>query len=302
MQFDIRQAVVANWPIKLTALALATVLWAALSAEQPATHLVPVRVDVQTPADRVLAKEIPQVQALVGGAARELLKLYADLPVISKIVPDSVTESTLTIDLSLEDVILPPNADVTLQDIMPRRLVVILGDLHRRSVPIVSRVSIEPASGFVFLGLRVLPESVSVIGPEAQVDRIGTVYTVALDLENVRSTMRRAVAIDTTAFGVVRLSQPEVEIEALIDRITQRTIGGVPVVIGGGVWGSEPATVQVAVRGPASRLATLNRDSLLVTATAATVEGEMLALSVRPPTGLTATVSPDSVKAQRIIQ
>ena len=178
----------------------------------------------------------------------------------------------------------------------------ILDDLHRRSVPIVSRVNIEPASGFVFLGLRVLPESVSVIGPEAQVDRIGTVYTVALDLEDVRSTVRMAVAIDTTAFGVVRLSQPEVEIEARIDRITQRTIGGVPVVIGGGVWGSEPATVQVGVRGPASRLATLSRDSLLVTATAATVEGEMLALSVRPPTGLTATVSPDSVKAQRIIQ
>ncbi len=302
MQFDIRQAIVTNWPIKLTALALATVLWVVLSAEQPGTRFIPVRLDVQTPADRVLAKEIPQVQVLVGGAARELLKLYTDPPVISKIVPDSVTESTLTIELSLQDVILPPNADVTLQELMPRRVVVTLDDLHSRSVPIVSRVSVEPASGFVFLGLRVLPESVSVIGPEAQVNRIGNVYTVALDLETVRSTVRRAVAIDTTAFGVVRLSQPEVEIEARIDRIRQRTIGGVPVVIGGGVWGSEPATVQVAVRGPASRLATLNRDSLLVTATAATVEGEMLVLSVRPPTGLTATVSPDSVRAQRIIQ
>jgi YbbR domain-containing protein len=302
MQFDIRQAIVTNWPIKLTALALATVLWVVLSAEQPGTRFIPVRLDVQTPADRVLAKEIPQVQVLVGGAARELLKLYTDPPVISKIVPDSVTESTLTIELSLQDVILPPNADVTLQELMPRRVVVTLDDLHSRSVPIVSRVSVEPASGFVFLGLRVLPESVSVIGPEAQVNRIGNVYTVALDLENVRSTVRRAVAIDTTAFGVVRLSQPEVEIEARIDRITQRTIGGVPVVIGGGVWGSEPATVQVAVRGPASRLATLNRDSLLVTANAATVEGEMLALSVRAPPGLTATISPDSVRAQRIIQ
>ena len=302
MQFDIKQAVVTNWPIKLTALALATVLWAALSAQQPATHRVPVRLDVQTPANRVLAQEIPQVQVIVGGAARELLKLYTDPPVISKIVPDSVTASTLTIDLSLQDVILPPDADVILQDIMPRRVVVTLDDLHRRSVPIVSRVNVETASGFVFLGLRVLPESVSVIGPEAQVNRIGTVYTVALDLENVRSTVRRAVAIDTTAFGVVRLSQPEVEIEVRVDQITERTIGGVPVVIAGGVWGSLPSTVQVTVRGPAGRLSTLNRDSLLVTAAAADAEGDMLALSVRPPTGLTATVAPDSVQAQRIIQ
>ena len=302
MQFDIRQAVVTNWPIKLTALALATVLWAALSAQQPATHRVPVRLDVQTPANRVLAKEIPQVQVVVGGVAGELLKLYTDPPVISKIIPDSVTESTLTIDLSLQDVILPPNADVTLQDIMPRRVVVTLDDLHSRPVPVVSRVNVEPASGFVFLGLRVLPESVSVIGPEAQVNRIGNVYTVALDLENVRSTVRRAVAIDTTAFGVVRLSQPEVEIEVRVDSIIQRIIGGVPVVIAGGVWGSLPSTVQVTVRGPAARLSTLNRDSLLVTAAAANAEGDMLLLSVRAPTGLTATVAPDSVQAQRIIQ
>ncbi len=302
MQFDIKSAVVANWPIKITALALAAVLWATLSAEQPTAQFVPVRLDIRIPDNRVLAQALPQVQAVVGGSPRELIKLYNNPPVLTKVVPDSATGSTVTIELSPQDVILQPDAEVTLQDIVPRHLVVHLDDIRRRSVPVYSRGIIEAASGFVRLGVRIVPESVVVLGPEAQVNRIGRLYTIPLDLPDMRRTMRRNVDIDTTALGVVTLSQPQVEIEVRVDQITQRTIGGVPVVIGGGVWGSVPSTVQVTGRGPAARLATLNRDSLRVTAPAAAAEGDMLELSVRPPTGLTATVAPDSVQAQRIIQ
>ncbi len=303
MQFDIKSAVAANWPIKITALALAAVLWAALSAAQTTTQLVPIRLDIQLPDDRVVAHELPQVQARVGGPPRELIKLYTNPPVLIKVVPDSATGSSVVIELSPEDVILPPDAEVTLQDILPRQLVLTLDAVRRRSVPVYPRGIIKAASGFVLLGRAgVVPESVVVLGPEAPVNRVGRLYTIPLDLPDVRSTIRRNVDIDTTGLGVVTLSQPQVEIEVRVDRITDRIIGGVPVVIGGGVWGSVPSTVRVTVRGPAARLSTLNRDSLLVTAPAATTEGDMLLLSVRPPTGLTATVAPDSVQAQRIIQ
>jgi hypothetical protein len=305
MQFDIKSAVVTNWPIKVTALALAAVLWAALSTGQPATQLVPVRLEIQTPEHRILAtRDLPEVQALVGGSAGELVKLYRDPPVIIITIPDSVTDSIFTVDLSPEDVTLTSTAIVTLQDVRPRRLELPLADVRRRTVPVVSRVNIQPGPGFVFLGSSLAPESVSVIGPEALVRRIGSVYTVALRLSNVRNTIRRSVAIDTAGFGILRLSQWEVEIEGRVDQITTRTIPGVPVVIGSGVgvWGSQPATVQVAVQGPASRLAALTRDSLLVTAPAATAQDEMLPLSVRALSGLSTTVTPDSVRAQRIIR
>ena len=50
MQFDLKRAIAANWPIKLTALVLATVLWAAVEAEEPTTQLIPVSVTITTPA------------------------------------------------------------------------------------------------------------------------------------------------------------------------------------------------------------------------------------------------------------
>lgn len=305
MQFDIKAAVVTNWPIKVTALALATVLWAALTARQPATQLVPVRLEIQTPENRIVAtQDLPEVQALVGGSAGELVKLYRDPPTITVAIPDSVTDSTFTIDLSPQDVSLTPAADVTLQDVRPRRIDLPLAEVRRRSVPVVSRVVIHPGQGFMLLGASLQPESVAVVGPEALVQRIGRVYTDELRLSNVRNTVRRSVAIDTTGFGILRLSQWEVEVEGRVDQITNREIQGVPVMIGRGVgvWGSQPATVRVTVRGPASRLAGLTRDSLLVTAPDATAQDELLPLTVRAPSGLSATVAPDSVRAQRIIR
>ena len=152
MQFDIKSAVSANWPIKITALALAAVLWAALSAVQPTAQLVPVRLDIQLPDNRIFAQELPQVQAKVSGPPRELIKLYTSPPVLTKVVPDSATGSTVIIDLSPQDVILQPDTKVTLQDIVPSRLVLYLDDIRRRSVPVYAPGIIKAASGFVLLG------------------------------------------------------------------------------------------------------------------------------------------------------
>ena len=118
---------------------------------------------------------------------------------------------------------------------------------------------------------------------------------------NVRAPLRRTIAIDTSAFGVVRLSQYDVDVDAHVEAISERTIGGVPVVIAGGDWEAIPSTVEVTVRGPLSRIGVLTVDSLPATAPAATVEGAMVPVLVRVPRGLTVTVLPDSVQAQRII-
>ena len=302
MRLDIPNAIAANWPIKITALALAAVLWAGVSAEEPTTQLIPVRLDIQTPTTRTLTQDVPRVQALYGGSARELIKLYASPPYISKVIPDSLSESFFTIDLSPQDVTLASDAEVILQDIFPRRLVVALDEVSRRPVPVVPRVTITEDSGFIRMGpIAALPESILVIGPEAQVRRIGSVFTVPLELNNVREPVRQTVAIDTAAFGVVRLSQNEVEIQAQIEALSERIMTGIPVTFTGGGWESDPPTVQVSVSGPTSRLVGLTADSVAVTAPPADADGAMVPIRVRVPPGLSASVAPDSVQVQRIL-
>jgi len=301
MRLGIPSRIGSNWPIKVTALGLATVLWAAVSAEQPTTQLVPIRLDIQTPTTKTLLQSVPMIRGLYAGSARELDKLSSAPPSISKVIPDTVTESFFTINLSLQDVSVTSDAAVELQDIFPRSVVVALDEVFSRPVRVVSRVDVRAASGYRLMRSAVSPESVLVSGPKARVERIGSVFTIPAQWNNVRDSIRRTVAIDTSAFGVVRLSQYEVEIDARVEQITQRTFTQVPVIIAGGEWESIPPTVQVTVTGPRSRLNAMTTDSLSATAPAAAVEGDMVPVSIRVSRGLSVTFTPDSVQAQRII-
>ena len=301
MPFDVKRAMAANWPIKVTALALATVLWAAVAAEEPTTQLIPISVIITTPANRTLTQQLPPVQAVYEGSARELIKLYTSPPLIRIVVPDT-SESFFTFNLSPQDVILGSEADVVLRDIIPQRLTIALDAEAQRRVPVIPRVTLQTDSGFVVTGPVVaVPESVLVIGPEAQVRRIGRVYTDSLAVRRVRESVTRTIPIDTTAFGVVRLSQHDVEIQVPVEALAERTFVGVPVVIASGVWQSIPATVQLHVTGPAALVRSLTRDRFIVTADSSTSEGQMVSVQVVPPEGVTATVSPDSVQARRVI-
>jgi len=301
MRLGIPSRIGSNWPIKVTALGLATVLWAAVSAEQPTTQLVPIRLDIQLPTTKTLLQSVPMIRGLYAGSARELDKLSSAPPSISKVIPDTVTESFFTINLSLQDVSVTSDAAVELQDIFPRSVVVALDEVFSRPVRVVSRVDVRAASGYRLMRSAVSPESVLVSGPKARVERIGSVFTIPALWNNVRDSIRRTVAIDTSAFGVVRLSQYEVEIDARVEQITQRTFTQVPVIIAGGEWESIPPTVQVTVTGPRSRLNAMTTDSLSATAPAAAVEGDMVPVSIRVSRGLSVTFAPDSVQAQRII-
>ncbi|HEX9581208.1 MAG TPA: hypothetical protein VF970_08920 [Gemmatimonadales bacterium] len=116
-----RRAFLADWPIKLTALILAVLLWATVQAREPTTQLVNVALVVEPPPGQSLADPLPQVRALYAGSARELLKLLDSPPMITKILPDSAA-GPVTLALAPDDLVLLADADVAVQDLQPRRI------------------------------------------------------------------------------------------------------------------------------------------------------------------------------------
>lgn len=301
---EIRNRFVQNWPIKLTALALAAILWGATTAQEPATQLVDVRLDVVPPEGRALAAELPRVKALYAGRTRELIKLYREPPQVHKVIPDTLTGAMYTLELSLADLSVVEGADVRAQAIEPRIFIVVLDDVFQRSVPVIPQVTVVPDSGYEQFGDPVaVPGSVVVRGPEEMVRGLPGVYTEPLELSGVTGPFTRTLALDTATLGVIRSSHTEVEISVEIASVTDRVIMGVPVGIqaaGGGDWDSDPPAVMVTVRGRAERLAQLTRDSLQVVAdVTGTQPDTTVALQVVPPAGLTAWATPDSSVIRR---
>lgn len=303
MAYDVKRALLVHWPIKLTALALATVLWAAVTAEEPTTQLVPVTLNIQAPDGRTVNQELPVVQALYRGPPRELIKLYASPPVIRKVI-GGTSSSSVDLDLRPEDLSLTIDASVTAQDVEPRRIVVALDSLAHTTVPVEARVVVQPDSGFEMVGsVIVTPESVVVSGPEAQVRSIQSVWTIPFEFEGLRLSTSRSVPIDTTTLRMVRLTPSDVTVSATIAEITTRVLANVPVRVvarQNGQWTPETRSVLVTVRGAAARIGRLTRDSLTVTATpSGNNEVETVRLSIQAPSGVTARATPDAVVVRR---
>jgi YbbR domain-containing protein len=301
----VRGWIINNWPVKLTALVLATVLWAAVAAEEPTTQLVPVQLHVEPPPGRALRGSIPPVQAVYVGSTRELIKLYSSPPTIRRVLPDTLSGTEYTLVLAPEDLVVRRNVNVRAQDVQPRTVSVLLDDVARRLVPVVPRVRIVPDSGYAVVGgIAVAPASVAALGPESAIRELDTVHTVSLELTDVTTPVTRTVALDTAGHGRVRFTPSEVTISAEIAFMAERVLMGVPVLIQADrpqFLTSDPPAVIVTVRGPSGRLARLSRDSVTVVAAPRSAgEGpEVVRLQVVPPEGLTGVATPDTAVVSR---
>lgn len=298
----IRGWFVENWPIKLTALLLATLLWVVTTTQEPTQQVVPVNLVVEPPEGRALRAPLPEVRALFAGSQGDMATLSFDPPIIRKAIPDS-TSSEYTLEIAPSD-LTGFAAEVRPQDVQPRIISVQLDELRQRTVPVIHRVSVRPDSGFSqFGGVAVQPSSLIVRGPEARIRALDAVYTMPLEISGAQQTVRRSVAIDTSGLAPVRVSRNQVEIVAEIGPLSSRILSGIPVDVRdeqGGRWNADPATVSVTLRGPTARVARLTQDSIAVVAFARGRTNEQsAAVSVIAPTGIRAVTTPDSVTIRR---
>ncbi|HET7622712.1 MAG TPA: hypothetical protein VFK39_12485 [Gemmatimonadaceae bacterium] len=212
-------AVTWRFPVKFSALALALSLWVMVSAEEQTEAWVNVKVQIITDSSVTLVGDIPEVQALVGGRGRELLKLYTSGPAIRRVVgPD--TPNQVTLDLRPGDVIIPANADVRVRDVTPRSIALDFEVTEQRYLPVRALVHLSTDSGMrVTSGPRVLPGSVLVKGPRRAVRGLGSVTTDRLNIFVHDTEIVRSVKLDTTGLGLTDVIPSEVRVQVTADRL-----------------------------------------------------------------------------------
>lgn len=205
---------VANWPLKLTSVLLAILLWVVAALEEPVTRRVRAHLELEAPAERVITGAPPSATVLLTAPAREFLKLGARPVTVAKSITDS-SEGEASIAFTPADVALPRGVTAQVVDVFPEKVVYRL------------------------------------------VARGGA-------------------------------------------QVVSRAWHGVPVAVPGPVerrWLPTPDTVTVLLHGPASRLATVTEESLLVVAAPDTVAGAA-ALRVITPVGVTGEAHPAAIRLQ----
>jgi hypothetical protein len=302
MRFDPRAWLIEHWPLKVVALLLALALWGTVAAKRPATQIRTVELQVELPNGRALTRQLPNVSALVVGRASGLLALYREPLRIHKVVPDTVSGAQFLLALAPADVVVSPSANVAVQDVQPRQILIVLDEVSRRHVPVRARVTIRPDSGYVLVGgIAVIPAEVEISGPRAVVEPTESVATSPVSVSGAREPIRLAVPIDTAALGTLRVSPSAVQVVAEVVPLAERLFSAIRVRVTDDAWAIDPAEVTLTVRGPATRVLALAADSFQVSVAPgrAASPGQSIPIVVESPPGISATPDPAAVVLQR---
>jgi hypothetical protein len=209
---SVRGAVVRHWPLKLAALALSVILWVVVALEKPSTQLVGIQLDLALAPDVATAQPLPPIKAVVSGPQRELIKLTAPL-VIHAAIPESGIGAgggvRRHLTISPADVQLPRDVKVTVQEVEPREIDILLDRRIQKTVAV--RAVVEPDSGYALDGpLTVAPAAVRVTGPRTLLFSLDSIATEPLDLRGVAGSFQRSVPLDTSGRTVLRMVPPSV--------------------------------------------------------------------------------------------
>lgn len=210
-----KDLVVKHWRWKLMSLALAAMLWLSTAGEPESSTSLTAPVFYQnSPHDWELSSPvIDRVRLEVHGPASKLTQhamadaaLVVDLGVVKR-------AGEITIPLDGATVSLPPGVHV--DRVMPPQVRLRFEKKLVKEVPVQVRVSRQPQAGYEVVSLRVVPERISVEGPEGSVEATMAAETDDLDLSAItgKETIVTHVSLDDPMVRFMNGSRVTVEVE-----------------------------------------------------------------------------------------
>ena len=257
--------VVRNWPLKLAAIVLAALLYVGLIASQDSsTFPGPVAVTpINQPAGTVVTRQLRSIEQVKYMAPPDLGLLTAeDFRATVDLAGVHPTGVAVSVAVTVE----PVDPRVTIVDIRPRTIQVVLDESVSATVPVhVDRGAAPP--GVQVGDTVILPQNVVVMGPSTSVKRVvGVAVSVSLDPSGLDFDREvEGTPVDAAGVAVTGVEMVPRTIHVTIPLFTNkqsRTIPVNPVLTGTPapgfkVSGVEVTPLTVSVEGDADQLATL---------------------------------------------
>jgi hypothetical protein len=254
-----------NWKLKLSAFALAILLWLTVTADQVAIRwlMVPVEVELRDPNHQLLDGPQPrEVQVRISGPRREFWDLGLNRPQLRLVLRD-VEAGTHSYPLEPQLVQIPRRVarGLTPIDVAPGRVTLTFQRVATATVPLRVEVGTPPRDGYAIVDtLQAQPVTVTISGPAERVQAVQAVRTQALNLAREEGVFQQTVSIDTTGLGGLRLSHSQAIVSGRIEPAVQQLVVEVPVqsppgvlVVPGAVdvqlWGAESTVRRLSAAG-----------------------------------------------------
>jgi YbbR domain-containing protein len=180
----IRKHVLHNIGLKLLSLAIAVLLWVAVTRDPTAEVFVNVPVEFHNAPEHleISSESIPQVQVRVRGPVREVREL-APTEVHAIVDLANAHPGEHTYDLTPSRIHVPEGLEVV--QTVPSQIRVSFDTRASRAVPVQPRIIGTFASGYRIQNVEVNPQTVTVVGPAKHVDQVESAITDPVDASGV---------------------------------------------------------------------------------------------------------------------
>ncbi len=183
----IRKHVLHNFGLKLLSLAIAVLLWLAVTRDPVAEVFVKVPIEFQNAPEHleISSESIPEVQVRVRGPAREVREL-APTEVHAIVDLANARAGEHTYDLASNRIHVPDGLEVVQS--VPSQIRLSFDTRASRAVPVEPRILGTFASGYRLERVEVDPKVVTIVGPSKHVEQVESAITDPVDASGVVGT------------------------------------------------------------------------------------------------------------------
>ena len=263
----------------LGSFSLATILWLFVISGDQYTMIIDFPIEARNlNAQKTYLKEVPNSAAvMLKGKGRDLFKAF---------ILQKYSGFKLVLDLegisqeyefflnnyfkkNPRRVVLPSSYKLSFVEIVyPNRIKISLDEIMKKTVPVSSNLLISLKDGYTQVGLiKFYPDSVNIVGPKAELDRINNINTIKDTLTNLSDPFNRDLNL-ILPNRLINCSHTEVQCYLDIQQISERIIVDIPVKVINKVKGirvfPSPQTVSLTVIGGAIQISKIKSNDILV--------------------------------------
>lgn len=246
----------AEWPLKLLALAIAFALWVSITGEDRAVKDLDLPLEVELREDHILAGLPPTTVTVRVGGPETLIRRLEPVGLAVKLDLRDAAQGERDVQLTEEYLSgLPKRVAVNFFE--PDRVSLVIDEKMRRELSVVADFLGEPPQGYSFYRARVRPETVVVEGPKTEVEGLTQLRTDPIRLDHRTRTFIESVnAVPDRP--EVRIVDPQpLEVRVVVDAApVELAFDDVPVVLTGQLHEASitPSTLRVTLTGPPALL------------------------------------------------
>lgn len=263
----------------LGAFSLATILWLFVISGDQYTMIIDFPIEARNlNAQKAYLKEVPNYAAvMLKGKGRDLFKAfilqkYAGFKLVLDLEGISQEYEFFLNDYFEKNprrVVLPSSYKLSFVEVVyPNRIKISLDEIMKKTVPVSSNLSISLKDGYTQVGLiKFYPDSVNIVGPKAELDRINNINTIKDTLTNLSYAFNSGLNL-ILPNRLINCSHTEVQCYLDIQQISERIIVDIPVKVINKVKGirvfPSPQTVSLTVIGGAIQISEIKSHDIIV--------------------------------------